>query len=604
MNDLTKTILFGVFGVALATTAFFVDRSARPQPSSARELVGSPFYEDFGSTGMAQALQVSAVSPDAELLTFKIEKKDGLWVIPSHYGYPAEADERLSNTQASVLGIVRETLAAEESSRHRLFGVVDPLSFDPTNEESYDLESYGQRITLYDEQEEVLADFIIGKEVKQDSDDNESLVQNQGEKVYYVRREDEVRTYTAKLNIDLSTKFEDWIKPNLLQVDSERLTRIEIDKFELKDGGVSLTGQISPMRKIQKGKVTLERPDPAGSWAVNDFDDTKETLVNAKLSEIVSVVQDLTISDVRPKTNFEGQPLITPDLKVNSIKELENDTQLFRRLMQQLRDEMDANGFSFINDNGIKLVSKFGNIKVGTDEGISFRLLFGEEFTEQTDDIKISGADAEKTPSDSEKNETEDKPETKSQDGQPGRFMMIEVVFDTSLLKPIETPGTEPTEPVKPEGYLEKQPPEIKIDEKTGKPIKPENVKDERDPKFIEYDKNMRKYETAKTEFELAKTRFETKQKERVKEIADGKQKAADLNQRFGMWYYIIKNENLNSLLSERDDLVQPKAVEKPAENPLGAPPSFPPQRPNIDAPELKIPGLGENKEAKGHGQT
>ena len=589
MNDLTKTIAFGVFGVALAYTAFLVDRSARPEPSAARESIGKPFYDGYDSTALAQSLQVSAVTPDAELVTFKVEKKDGLWTIPSHYNYPAEADERLSNTQASVMGILRETVAAEESSRHRLYGVIDPLTFDPTDEESYDLDSYGQRLTLYDERDEVLADFIIGKEVEQKLDDaGEPLIQTEGEKVYYIRREDEVRTYTAKLNIDLSTKFEDWIQPNLLQVEPEKLNRIEIDKYELQESGIARNGQISPMKTVRKGKLALERPDGGSSWKVSDFDETKETLVNAKLSEIVSVVQELTIADVRPKTNYEGQPLITPDLKVNEIEELKKDPQLFQSLLNQLQDEMSTNGFAITNNNGLKLVSRFGNIKVGTEEGISFRLLFGDEFTEAKETIDIQGTQDE---DDSEEGSTA---ENSTED--PGRYMMIEVVFDEALLNPIEPPGTEPTKPTQPEGYVALEAPKPEGDEKTETP-----PKDERDPKFIEYDKQLSDYESASTEYELAKTRYESKLKERQKAIEEGTRKAAELNQRFGLWYYIIKADNLTSLLSERDDLVQPKAQDQTPEspgNPL-APPALVPQRPDLSVPELDL-GSPEPKEGKG----
>ena len=94
-------------------------------------------------------------------------------------------------------------------------------------------ESTGDRITLKDDDDEVLVDFIIGKEagIVEVPVNEEDFEEGVAEKYYYIRRPDEVQTYKVRLNIDLSTKFSDWIDTDLLQLENRNLRRISIDQL-------------------------------------------------------------------------------------------------------------------------------------------------------------------------------------------------------------------------------------------------------------------------------------------------------------------------------------------------------------------------------------
>ena len=211
MKESTKTAAFVGSAVAMLIASAFTSYTNQPKPNDDFETVGQPFYEDFEETNQAKSLLVTSIDPDAiKEQKFEIKQIDGLWQIPSHEGYPAEAAERLATTSASLVGLTRDSLVGRRTSDYEKFGVVDPRTDDIV-----DVESVGQSITIRDANEDVLVDFIIGDRADENSDDA-MMEQPSEESFYYVRRADETNVYRIPLNIELSTKFSDWIEPDLL----------------------------------------------------------------------------------------------------------------------------------------------------------------------------------------------------------------------------------------------------------------------------------------------------------------------------------------------------------------------------------------------------
>jgi hypothetical protein len=103
---------------------------------------------------------------------------------------------------------------------------------------------------------------------------------------------------------------------------------------------------------------------------------------------------------------------------------------------------------------------------------------------------------------------------------------------------------------------------------------------DDRDPKFIEYDAQVKAWEEAKKDYEMQKTQVEMQTKELDERVKAAEKRVAELNDRFGSWYYVVSAENLAGLLVKRTDLEQAKP--KP-EGSL-------PERPNIEFNEADVP--------------
>ncbi len=73
-------------------------------------------------------------------------------------------------------------------------GVIDPL------DETTTLQGRGKRVTIKGAGEEAPGDLIIGNELEG------------RENFHFVRVPGQKRVYTSKIDIDTSTKFEDWIE--------------------------------------------------------------------------------------------------------------------------------------------------------------------------------------------------------------------------------------------------------------------------------------------------------------------------------------------------------------------------------------------------------
>lgn len=593
MNEIKTTFTFLVSAAVLAALAFASHFMNQPSGTENFELVGMPFFENFESASQAQSLMVSAVDEESgRLERFEVNNQNGLWRIPSEYDYPAEAADRLATTASSVMGIVREALAGRLTNEHAKLGVLDPLADDIE-----DPDGVGKRITLKGADDEVVVDLIIGKEAGDVvlTGAEAPFGNSSGEKYYFVRNPDEDQTYKVKLKIDLSTKFSDWIDPDLLRIDPNSVIGVTIDNYSLEEDQSNPLSPNKALFKAQGDKVQLTRESNTEAWKLDGLISEAEDLEAAKITEMLGVLDQLKIAGVRPKSKYRGFFLLTPDLKLNLQPDFETDKQGLAQAIQQLQGELDQKGFNLAGTaDKMELVAQNGDISIGTEQGVLYTLSVGANYDGEETEIEIGSTEEDGEGEGSEEAGVE--PSVQNKD----RYMMVRVAFDESLVSQKPVPPVEPVAPVKPEGYLpapEKADTDAKNpDETTEDPAdKPPGEKTtERDPAFIKYDSDLAAFGELKLDYELAKTRFETETKEFQDKISEGKKLVAELNERFGDWYYVISGENLSTLQSKRSDLVKTKPA--PAE---GAPTG----RPNLSFPSLPIPPTQGEPPAAGNNQ-
>ena len=451
------------------------------QPRQIKEFenVGQPFFADFESSSDATSLEILAVDPaTADVKSFRVEEKNGVWTIPSHYGYPAEAADRLARCSSSLIGLTRESLVGRNKNDHERFGVLDPL-----DEDLLDPEAAGKRITLKDSSGNVLADLIIGNQAEErDATDRDiAFGQSQQTSEYYVRHPDELQTYKIGLDLEISTKFSDWIRPDLLDLQATDLRRMLVDNYELQEQADPL-GRLTQLFKKQGDQLLFSREDAGGTWILDGLNEDNEEFDAAKLNTAASTLANLKIVGVREKTGYNDQQLLTPDLKLNRIPELEADPAVFRQIMTRLQNELSEYGFNLApagqDSQDLMLVSTFGELKAGTDKGIVYTLQFGNPIEGDETEIEIGGKSdtdsggEESTTDENQSDETDDSTDDETgvdentadepteNENIENRFLMIRVEFDETLLGEKPTAPEAPTEPVKPEGYVEATPQE------------------------------------------------------------------------------------------------------------------------------------------------
>lgn len=531
MNESQRTVAFVVVAVVSMVVARFAGPTA-PKPTAEVSEVGQLFYPDFKDADAAKSMEVTSYNPDtASVRPFAIvQDKTGLWRIPYAHNYPADGKDRLAKTAASMIGIKREGFAGRRENEHADFGVLDPKS-----EVATDLKGIGNRITLKDGDGKVLADYIIGKEVKGRAG------------MHYIRRPDEKATYIAKIDIQVSTKFADWIESDLLKIDGTRLNMIAID-----------TTTVDPtQRAVVDGELNrLSRKSSSDPWKLEGIDEEKEEPNQEEIRKLVSALDELKIVGVRRK----------PTKLMQGLRDGEG-----LQLDQMTVLDLDTKGFFLVRGSkggGYRLIPKDGNVIAATDQGVAYDLKFGEIFSGTEEQVEVGfaakedgkeqeeGKDGDKK-EDAKKDE-EKKDESKSQ--QKSRYLFVTVHFDAESL------GPKPTEPVKPE-----QPSEAPAAEDADAPADaaaPTNTAP--DPKQV--------YEAALAKYEQDQKKYESDLKAYDEKVKAGEKLVKELNARFADWYYVVSGTSFENLRQGRKTLVKDKTAQAtpPANgNPAGLPPGL-----------------------------
>ena len=536
MNPIIRTLVFVGAAVLSLGAAGLTYRSHRPAQVDWAAELGEEFFPEFKDPNKATSLQVATFDKAAsKTSSFSVEYKNGKWRIPSHNNYPADGKDRLKSTAASVIGITRGSAAGKTKDAHKEHNLLDPLDASIT-----ETEGRGDRITLKDG-EKVLVDYIIGK--KKEGSSN----------IYYIRRADEERFFLSEVKIQLSTKFADWIEPDLLDLQQDDIQTILIDRYSVNE----------VEQKIVQGEQSLLRRDTAtADWTIEGIDAAtlkpKASVINAMLKSF----DDLKIVGVRPKP--EG---LSASLKGGEALKVTNSTIA----------DLQNRGFFF---TGKGLVSNEGDQLVSTFDGVSYVLRFGEVVTGSDIEIEAgSSKETEKKPA-AEPKADGDKPAdpTKTDEADPtqkkNRFVFITAQFDEAALGPAPV---EPKKPVAPKADAAEpaKPVEAKDGEKPAEPTAP--VVDPQAEAKAAYEVALKKYETDSDVYRIRKKEFDDKK-------TAGEKKAKALNARFADWYYVISEELFTEIRVKPEDLVEPlvAAPEGGAEQPF---PPLPPL-PNVPKPE------------------
>src|SRR5579872_3650281 len=416
MNETRRTVIYAVVAVACVGLAWWLSPSVEITPDElVKAKVGTEFYPDFTDPNEPTSIRVvSFDEAKASIKPFGVKFENGKWTIPSHHNYPADGADRLAKTAASAMHIKRDQLASTSKQYHEQLGVIDPLDEDQAK-----LKGRGQRITV-SKGETVLVDMIIGKQLK----DRPGF--------YFVRMPGEDSTYVAKIDIDLSTKFADWVETDLLKLNRDDLNEIVVNNYSIdRDRGVLNQGEIN---KLEREKST----DP---WKLEGLDEATEEVDVSKVNAMLSALDDLRLVGVRPK-----QKGLRADLT------LDRDYVKKQSDLDAILLDLRSRGYELVPDQNskqLKLYSDQGELVAATNKGAVYTLKFGETFLGDEAEIEV-GIEADKK-KDAEEGQKED--QKPAQNKQPSRYLFVTTQFDEEYL------GPKPQEPEKPEGLAEEETP-------------------------------------------------------------------------------------------------------------------------------------------------
>jgi hypothetical protein len=572
MNEVAKTVAFAVAAVVALGLGIWSHVGPSTTATTQQQIVGQSLFGELKPEA-AKSLEIIEYDSDtATLKPFKVAQENGLWRIPSHDNYPADASLQLGEAAAALVACEIINIESDEPSTHVTYGVVDP---DPKSLTA-GVTGVGKRVTMEDGSGKKLAQVIIGKGIKDKPD------------LHYVRLPGQDRVYVVKLKTDkFSTKFEDWIEKDLLKLNAWDVERVAFNDYSIDE----LQGIINPRSKIQ-----LEYDIKDSKWKLDeievfnranrDFEPEPladdEELNSQKLNDLKSALDELKIVDVRRKP--EG---LAADLRAG--EGLAKNQEVKTSLMQR--------GFHLVptEDGQSTLFSNEGEVLCGTKEGVEYTLRFGRI---------AGGGESEAEPEESkEGDESADSEKGEKKETGANRFIMVTVQFNEDLLtKPelLPLPGESPAENAPEtegkedseeaaktsaldaslddaEGQLaqaeeaadeEKAPPETEdagpdeANQAQTKEAQPAKSAKE-DSKGGEAKPADKKLATPKKPEEIERERItkenERRQKEYDDKVKKGRDKVKELSDRFADWYYVVSDSTYQKIHLGREEIVKKK---------------------------------------------
>jgi hypothetical protein len=328
MNEPTKTFFFCLVAGALVAAAMMVDPGAvTPKIFSDQ---GQPFYPGFTDPQAPKVIEV--IDYDEATATarpLKVEFRNKKWTIPSHYGYPADAEDRLAKTAAALMELRKDSIVSDRVEDHAKYGVIDPVDQNASS-----LTGRGKRVTLKDGKDMILSDFIVGKPAEGKTG------------YYYIRVPNQRRTYLVKSDAEVSAKFQDWIETDLLKLAAAEIRKIIINNY-------SINETLGILENVES-MTLLKNKD---QWTISGDGLPRKD----KTDELTGALANLRIVDVQPKPMGLSHDLKTPE-----------GIRLSPESMLSLRHK----GF-FVTPAG-QLLSNAGDLSLEAANGLQYTLRFGE----------------------------------------------------------------------------------------------------------------------------------------------------------------------------------------------------------------------------------
>ncbi len=344
MNEQGRTLIYiGIAIIAAAVTWFA--RPAAPSRTMASE-AGQAYFPDFQDPLAASSLEL--VEFDEETGTqrgFSVARYEGVWSIPTHDNYPADAENQFAEAVATVMELTKGATVSDDAKQHELYGVVDPTTADPG------ATGVGMRITVTDDREQPLADLTIGNEVKD------------APSQYYAREPENDRVYLCNIDTKpFSTTFEDWIELDLLQVGRNDIAAVTINTYSI--------DEIS--KRVIEGEILdVSWNEDDRKWDLGGLAEGEE-LDRTTLNDMRNAIDQLKIVDVRRKPATLAASLRAEDGLDPEALDAVAGQSLQRRgfFFDQSRNLRSNQGEAIVRcPDGIQYVLGFGEIALGTGSG-------------------------------------------------------------------------------------------------------------------------------------------------------------------------------------------------------------------------------------------
>jgi hypothetical protein len=200
MHFVTLAIV-ALVSVALALTSYAANNTWTPG-----RVTGARMFPTLASN----AGNVAAIEVRQGTKQLTIEKADNGWRLNERGGYPVPADK----VRALMVSLAEADLVEAKTRVADRYGLIDLE--DPTG-----AAAKSRSVRLLDAKGGVVAEAVIGKK--------RSDAFGFGKVGTYVRKPGDAQTWLANAEVDASADLKDWIKTDVFQVDSSKVSRVTIE---------------------------------------------------------------------------------------------------------------------------------------------------------------------------------------------------------------------------------------------------------------------------------------------------------------------------------------------------------------------------------------
>lgn len=560
---LNRTASFVAAGILLLLLGWWVQPRFKPaEVKSAEERV---LFPELTDAQKAASLEIIRYDEElAALYPFKVVKTGGVWVLPSHQNYPADAKDHLAAAATELVDLKTLDVVSMSPTDHETYGVIEP------DQEKIEpgMTGVGSLVEIRDASGSKLARLVIGKEDKQPGP------AGAGRLLRFVRKAGQDPVYRVEIDTSkFTTKFGDWIEKDLLKLTPWDVREVEIDDYTL--AAVEVAGRMEVQMK-RKERIELSYNDKDSKWALNALEvfpdqgglDAKPTLRDLRENEEVDSTQ---LNDLR---NALG------DLQIIEVSRKPSGLSADLRAEESFTGDREA--VASLQQRGFlplpsgEILSTEGQTVIGMKDGVEYVLRFG------------AGTTVDKVGSDEASADTDLSGETSA------RYLLVMSRFNERLLEkpslaelpalPEEGQETTGRKPEKTgvdssktadsdESSDEESEATESEDEKSSADENSDNNEEKAEPNAAELLKQADEAEAAMQKAIEARRQVE-RENRRLQEAYDekvsaGKKRVRELNARFADWYYIVSEEEFSKIHLNGEAVIKtaaaPAADEPPA---------------------------------------
>ena len=532
-----RTAVFLASGLLLLALGWAVQ--PRFKPATLKPAVERVLFPALTDAEKAASLEIIRYDDElATLYPFKVIKSGGVWVLPSHQNYPADAKDQLAAAATELVDLKALDVVTERAADHEVYGVIEP----DQEKIKPGMTGVGQLIEIRDLSGSKSARLIIGKEDKQ------AGVGSGSRRLRFVRKAGQDPVYRVELDTSkFTTQFGDWIEKDLLKLTPWDVRSVEIDDYTI--AAVESNGRLE-VRQQRNEKMQLAYNDKESSWQLTSLESFSgedsaepvsvklkddEEVDSTKLNDLRNALGDLQIIDVARKPAG-----LSADLK--AAESFVNDVEAVSSLQQR--------GFLPL-PSGV-ILSTEGQTVVGMKDGVEYVLRFGAGTT-----VTEPG----KAGSEEDGDAPEESAETAA------RYLLVMAQFNENLLEQpdlVELPSL-------PEDKAENADSGEQPEDKEGQDgeVGEEATSDEKasaEEKTTAADLLKQADEAEAAMQKAIEVRRQVERENRRKQetydekVVSGKKRVAELNGRFADWYYIVSEEEFKKIHLSRDEVIKSKA--------------------------------------------